>query len=134
MTRETTDSVIQYCKREGFSVTAFAYAALCHSVCLANPPSSWPVRFSAPLQPISQAGKVDSRAPVIQCAMSTIPITWELAEGQSQEFTASVISKELHWATRMSVSALEPYISAMLEGFKRQLSGGARCVIRWASR
>lgn len=121
MAQETTESIIHHCKNSGFSVTAFAYAAPCHAVCDANFPSSWPVTFSAPLQPINRAGKLDLALGSIQCAMSTIPVTWTLEQGMSVQSTAFLIHNELRLAMSTCISPMDSYISVMLDAFKAQL-------------
>lgn len=113
---------MHHCKNSGFSVTAFAYAALCHAVCVANCPSSWPVAFSAPLQPTNRAGKLDLALGSIQCAMSTIPITWTLEQGMSVQSTALLIHNELRRAMSTCISPMDSYISVMLSAFKAQLN------------
>lgn len=98
---------------------------LCHAVCSANPPLSWPCTFSVPLQPVSRASDLDGVLDPVQCAMSVVPLSWELAEGQSVDATAVLIHSELQWAMHASVSTLDAYISIMLDVFRGRLSGAA---------
>lgn len=128
-----TEAIIRYCKNKGFTVTAFAYAALCHAVCRANRPSLWPVTFSVPLQPISKTGKTVVDTPIIQSVMSTVPIFWKLEEGTSIDSTAGLINDELKRAMRLSISCMDPYISVMLDAFQAQLTSNSARYVQFVS-
>ncbi|WOO85308.1 uncharacterized protein LOC62_06G008809 [Vanrija pseudolonga] len=116
-----TDTILTHCRDSGFTLTSWVYAAACHAVLAANPPATWPVAFSSPVQPVSKLS-ASTRHPVGQAAssMAALPLAWSVERTDAVADTARRILAELKWVSAASVASQESYISTMLRVYQAQ--------------